>query len=268
MALTETPGPSSFPEMYERCLVQPLFRPWAELIVKRMELTVNDRLLDIACGTGIVARLARQRTGPESYVVGVDINPRMLAVARALEPGVNWREGNAAALPVSAGEQFDVVVCHQGLQFFADQPGAVSEMRRVMAPAGRLAIATWRPLEEVPLLGEFHQVAERHLGPIVDRRHALGNAKELERMLVDAGLHDVKVEILSRAVRFSDAASFVRMNATALVGMSTVAAELDEAKRAEVTAAIASDSSTVLLPFMDGQDLAFEISANLAVATY
>jgi ubiquinone/menaquinone biosynthesis C-methylase UbiE len=98
----------SFPEMYERWLVGPLFRPWAEVILEEVALTPGDRFLDIACGTGIVARLARERLGDTGHVVGIDVSPQMLAVARAAAPGIDWREGNATALPLQDGEQFDV----------------------------------------------------------------------------------------------------------------------------------------------------------------
>src|SRR5262245_28909838 len=105
---------ASFPEMYERWLVNPLFRPWAELTLDEVHLSRGDRVLDIACGTGIVARVARERLGDTGQVVGIDISPDMLAVARAAAPGVDWREGNAAALPLRQRELFDVIVCQQG----------------------------------------------------------------------------------------------------------------------------------------------------------
>lgn len=109
---------ASFPEMYERWLVGPLFRPWAELTLDDVRLSAGDRLLDIACGTGIVARVARERLGDNGHVVGIDISSEMLAVARALAPAIDWREGNASALPLRQGEQFDVVVCQQGCSSF------------------------------------------------------------------------------------------------------------------------------------------------------
>ncbi|RWD84564.1 MAG: methyltransferase domain-containing protein [Mesorhizobium sp.] len=92
---------ASFPQMYERWLVGPLFRPWAEMALGELELSSGDRLLDIACGTGIVARVARERLGEAGYIVGVDISPDMLAVARAVVPAIDWRQGNAGELPLT-----------------------------------------------------------------------------------------------------------------------------------------------------------------------
>lgn len=92
-------NPPSFPELYERKLVGPLFRPWAEAILDIVAPAAGERVLDVACGTGIVGRLASERVGPTGRVVGVDLSPGMLAMARAVAPSIEWREGNAVALP-------------------------------------------------------------------------------------------------------------------------------------------------------------------------
>ncbi|WGR98602.1 methyltransferase domain-containing protein [Bradyrhizobium sp. ISRA443] len=171
---------ASFPEMYERWLVGPLFRPWAEAILAQVGLSPGDRILDVACGTGVVARVARERLGDAGHVVGVDVSPDMLAVARAVAPRIDWREGNATALPLRDGEQFEIVVCQQGLQFFPDKPAAAAQMRRALAKGGRLAIATWRSDDEIPFVRELRRVAERHVGAVVDQRHGFGDAAPLE----------------------------------------------------------------------------------------
>src|SRR3970040_751140 len=93
-------------------------------------------------------------------------------------------------------------------------------MHRALAARGRLAVSTWRPDEEIPLLRELHRVAERHLGPIVDRRHSFGETGLLEALLRDACFREVRSKTLSRTIRFSDGSVFVRLNAMALVGMS------------------------------------------------
>jgi ubiquinone/menaquinone biosynthesis C-methylase UbiE len=257
---------TSFPEMYERMLVEPLFKPWAEVLLQRVKLAPGDRVLDIACGTGIVARLAKERLGSDGCVVGVDLSPQMIAVASRVAPGIDWREGNAGALPVKDGEKFDVVVCQQGLQFFPDKPAAAREMRRVLAPGGRLAVATWCRLEEIPLFRELHRVAEQHLGPVTDQRHTFGDPAALEKLLVDVGLREVRVETMSRTTRFDDPAVFVQLNTMALVGMSAASKAMTEEERAQVVAAIAHDSAGVLPPFTGGGGLAFEISTLVATA--
>jgi ubiquinone/menaquinone biosynthesis C-methylase UbiE len=259
-------GQASFPEMYERWLVGPLFKPWAEATLQEIELAPADRVLDIACGTGIVARLAKERLGSTAHVVGIDLSPDMLAVARTVAPEIDWREGDAGALPLRDGEQFDVVVCHQGLQFFPDKPAAAAQMRRALAGGGRLAVATWRSDAEIPFFRELRLVAERRLGAIDDQRYGYGEAAPLEALLREAGFGDVRSRTISRTMRFSDGAPLLRLNAMALVGMSAAGKEWGDQERRRVVEAIASESVPVLQSYTDGSGLAFELSTSLATA--
>jgi ubiquinone/menaquinone biosynthesis C-methylase UbiE len=138
------------PQLYEREMVQTLARPLAELMFAHVSLHAGDRVLDAACGTGIVTRVAVQRFGNIVNIMGVDLNPGMLDVARAhtLTTGVPvaWRHGDVCALPFPDGS-FDVVLCQQGLQFIPDTGAALREMRRVLVPGGRLAFTVF---SEVP----------------------------------------------------------------------------------------------------------------------
>jgi ubiquinone/menaquinone biosynthesis C-methylase UbiE len=256
----------TFPEMYEQWLVQPLFRPWAEIVVDRLNLAAGHRVLDLACGTGIVARLAKERLGDNGHVVGVDVSPQMLAVAIAVAPDIDWREGNATALPLGDGERFDAVACQQGLQFFPDKPAAACEMRRALTPGGRVAVATWRSLDDAPIFQELKEVAERFVGPITDQRHSFGDADALAGLLMNAGLSDVRVEPMTRTIRFDDGQWFVRLNAMALVGMSQAARVMTDAERARVVEAIVVESATVTPRYTEGATLAFDIGANVATA--
>jgi ubiquinone/menaquinone biosynthesis C-methylase UbiE len=255
-----------FPEMYESLLVAPLFRPWAAMLLEKVSLVAGMSLLDVACGTGIVARLAKEKLGRDSRVVGVDLNPPMLAVAAAVAPDIEWRLGSAVALPLDNAETFDVVICQQGLQFFPDKAAAIGEMKRALAPDGVLAIATWRAHDEIPLLRDLHVIAEQRLGPVADQRHSFGDATALEHLLCGAGLRDIHVETLSRTIRFADASAFVRMNATGLVDMSALAPQLDGAERTRLVSAIVNDSAAVIPNYADGDGMAFDMSANVATA--
>jgi ubiquinone/menaquinone biosynthesis C-methylase UbiE len=254
----------SLPEMYERWLVPSLFRPWVDDLFARVGLKSGDRLLDVACGTGIVARTARPRVGPRGRVVGVDLSPQMLAVARSTEPGLDWREGNAVALPVAENEKFDVVCCQQGLQFVPDRAAAAREMRRVLAPGGRVAVATWRGLDENPFFGMLKAAAERHLGPVVDRRHSLGDAAELSGLLTGAGFRDVSVDTISRRLEFGEFEMLLRLNAMALVGMSDTAKGLPDGERTTLVETITREGADVIRPFRTGDGVAFDLSTNLA----
>jgi ubiquinone/menaquinone biosynthesis C-methylase UbiE len=257
---------ASFPEMYERSLVGPLFRPWATLTFDELKLSKGDRVLDVACGTGIVARVAKERLGDGGHVVGIDISPDMLSVARAVAPGIDWREGNASALPLRAGEQFDVVVCQQGLQFFPDKPLAASEMRRALANGGRLAVATWRSDDDIPFFRELRRTAEPYVGAVEDQRYSFGSAPLLEALLRSAGFHHVQSRVVSRTIRFEEGSQFLRLNTMALVGMSAAGKAMGNEERKRVVDRIVAESASVLESFSDGAELAFDVSTNLATA--
>jgi ubiquinone/menaquinone biosynthesis C-methylase UbiE len=256
-----------FPEMYERALVRPLFQPWAEDMIRRVGIAPGERVLDIACGTGIAARLAKQYAGSKGRVVGVDVNPGMLSVARSVAPDIEWREGDAAALPVGANELYDVVICQQGLQFFPQRGAAVAEMHRVLTVGGRLGVSTWRSDEEMPVLRELRSIAERRVGPISDRRHSFVDPDDLRALLTNAGFDQVNVEPVTQVLRFEDGAAFIHLNAMALIGMSAAAKELNDEGRAKMLADIVADSRRVLDRHTDGLAFTYEIGANVATAS-
>ena len=117
------------------------------MLADAARLAPGDRVLDVACGTGVVARAAAERVGRGGRVVGVDINPGMIAVARSLPAAttgapIQWHERSALDLQLT-DVSFDVVVCQQGLQFFPDKAIALKEMRRVLDHGGRIAVSVW-----------------------------------------------------------------------------------------------------------------------------
>lgn len=255
----------SFPEMYEKWLVAPLFRPFAESMILDLDLSLGEKVLDIACGTGIVARVAKERVGEGGRVVAVDISDDMLTVARNVAPGIDFREGSAHALPLQDGEQFDVVVCHQGFQFFADKPAAAAQMRRALKEGGKLAVATWRSDEESPFLHELRRVAERHLGPIQDQRYNFSEAA-LEAFIRDAGFKNARVKTISRRIHFDDGEQFVRLNSMAFVGLTAAGKGMDEAQRRQAVDAIVTDSAAVLKSHSKGSAVDFDLRTNVATA--
>lgn len=256
----------SFPEIYEQALVGPLFQPWVDSLLDDVQLAAGDRVLDIACGTGIVARLAKERLGATGRVVGVDVNPPMIAVARRVAPTIDWRQGDAGALPLATDEQFDVVVCQQGFQFFRERGVAAQQMRRVLVSGGRVGVSTWRSDEELPVLRRLREVAARHVGPIDDRRHSLGESGPIEAALAEAGFQNIRAKRLARTVRFADGSVFVRLNAMALVSMSAGSSSLDDEARRRLVASIAEDSAELVRQHTDQDAFAFEIGTNVVVA--
>jgi ubiquinone/menaquinone biosynthesis C-methylase UbiE len=139
----------SVAEVYERSMVPAAFALWAADLLALLALQPGSRLLDVAGGTGIVARMAAPHTGATGVVVGLDLHGGMLAVARAQAPTGVWVQGSATALPCTTAA-FDVVVCQQGVQFFPDRLAALQEMARVLRPGGRVAVVVWGALADNP----------------------------------------------------------------------------------------------------------------------
>lgn len=260
-------APTAFPELYERLLVGPLFAPWAGRLLDRVPLAAGSRVLDVACGTGILARLIRERLGGRCHVVAVDRSPGMLAVARGLEPAIDWREGDAAELPVGDDERFDAVLCHQGMQFFEDRPAAAQAMRRVLVPGGRVGIGVWRSLEENGLFHDLDLVAQRFVGPVDDVRHGFADAGALARLLADAGFANVRVEPLSYETRFAlEPAVLAQLNATAVLGMTAAGRAMSDTERADAISALVGASLAAVERYAEGGVIAFRTGANLATA--
>ncbi len=254
-----------FPELYESVLVPTLFRPWAEDILHRIDLSVSDSIIDVACGTGIVARVARERTGARR-IVGIDLNPAMLAVAQDRGPNIEWRIGDATALPVAEGETFSAAVCQQGLQFIPDRKAAIAEIRRVLSPGGHLAVSTWQSDENFPFLHGLRQVAEQHVGKVTDRRHSFGDAAELGVLLTEAGFRNVQVESVTKTMRFSDGNAFAYLNAAAMIGMSERGPEISPEERDPLIRAIVADCRELIVENTNADGFSYDIGANVATA--
>lgn len=188
----------SAPENYERYFVPAIGAPVANDLIKIAALRPGERVLDVACGTGVVARLASQPVGAAGIVAGLDINPGMLAVARSTTPpgmAIDWHEGSAAAMPLPDAS-FDAVLCQMGLQFVPDKQAALSEMRRVLAPGGRLILSVPGPTPQLfVIMGE---AIARHIGAeaagFVYQVFSLHDPAELQHLITDAGFRDVSVQ--------------------------------------------------------------------------
>ena len=132
-------------EVYEEQKVPAMFGPLAEATLGRLPLTEHDSIVDVACGTGIVARTARARLGPRPRIAGVDLNEGMIGVARAAPEGgssCEWHVCDVGAMPFE-DSVFSQVICQQGLQFFPDENAALMEMKRVLMPGGKIALTIW-----------------------------------------------------------------------------------------------------------------------------
>ena len=227
--MTQTESTRNPAEIYEEMFVPALFGQWGPVIADLAVIWPGDRVLDVACGTGVLACAAAARTGPAGRVTGLDANPDMLAVARRKSGAINWKDGRAEALPF-ADATFDAVVSQFGFMFFDDQPGALREMMRVLRPGGRLAVAVWDDLDHAPgyamlarLLEELfgRQIADTFRAPFV-----LGDETKLREICNAAGLMNADILFRGGTLRF---ASLEDMFSTERACIWTLGGLLDDA---------------------------------------
>jgi SAM-dependent methyltransferase len=231
-------------EIYEQHMVPAIFARWAPDLVEAAGVQPEGRALDVACGTGVVTRLLAIRVGPAGAVVGLDINPGMLAVARGVAalPNIEWLEGSAVSMPLPDAT-FDSVLCEQGLQFFPDKPAALAEMRRVLKSGGRLALSCWCAIETMPAYLALEQALARRIGPeqAALPPFSLGDADTLRSLVTCTGFRDVRLLIDAKMIRFHSAAHMVRVlvgGAPTMLGALTAQGEgVLDAIVAEVEAA-------------------------------
>jgi ubiquinone/menaquinone biosynthesis C-methylase UbiE len=255
-------------EAYERYIVQAFMQGWTASLLDVATLATGARILDVACGTGVVARQAASRVGTQGHVVGVDLNARMLAMARTLpQPSgapIEWKEGTATALPFPE-TTFDVVLCQQGLQFFPDKAAALRDMQRVLVPTGQLVLSVWRRISHCPWQRAVADALERHVS--IDAAlgirgaFALGDREELRALITAAGFRTVRIRIDSQMIRYPSLEESVPgyLSATPVAG---VVATLDEPTRA----AVLREIKTSLRAYMDDDGLAAPIEAHVVVA--
>jgi len=190
---------------YETLFVPALFQQWSPRVLDAADVQPGDRVLDVACGTGILAREATRRVGASGAVVGLDLAEGMLSVAEQLAPEIDWQQGSAEALPFP-DESFDAVVSQFGLMFFADRVKALREMLRVLVSGGRLAIAVWDSLSRIPAVAKEVAVLERVAGSeAADALRApfvLGDPVALRKLAEDAGIASIDTSTHEGEARF------------------------------------------------------------------
>jgi SAM-dependent methyltransferase len=250
-------------DAYEQLLVPSIFGPWAWGLVDLGEPRPGEHVLDAACGTGVVARVAESRVGPDGTVTGVDVNPGMLATAQGTDTVIAWRHADVTALPFADGT-FDLVLCQQGVQFMADRTAAARELRRVLAGPGRLALSTWRAIDRSPGYAAFADALDRHAGAggIMRAPFAFGDRESLRRLLLGAGFDGVRIVIDVKVCRFPSVVEFLRYEVLASP-LAEPVGRLD----AEERDALVADLEAVLEPYVDDDGLALPIESHVALAT-
>jgi len=251
------------PENYGRYFVPAIGQPLANALVDVASVRPGQRVLDVACGTGVAARVAAERVGRDGVVAGADINPGMLAVARSTPGGglpIEWHEAAADALPFPDGT-FDLVLCQLGLQFFPDRLGALRDMRRVLAPSGRALVLVPGPAPEIFVILE--EALAGHFTPevaaFVRVVFSLYDPDELRGLMADAGFRRPDARAHTRTLHLPSPEEFLWQYVYS-TPLATAAADLDDQARAAVT----RDVVASWRPFTQQGKLVLELGFSVA----
>jgi ubiquinone/menaquinone biosynthesis C-methylase UbiE len=244
---------------YEALFVPALFGQWAPKVADAAQIQPGQRALDVACGTGILARELSSRTGSSGRVTGIDPSPGMVAVAKHLAPAVEWWKGVAESLPFP-DQSFDAVVSQFGLMFFTDRPQALREMQRVLAPGGHLAVAVWDSLDNIPafarLVALLEQTAGRRAADALRAPFALGDRQELASLFSDAGATSAEITTHNGTARFPSIRTMVEAELRGWLPVVGVILTEDQIGR------ILQEAEHALSPYADTEGrVAFHLSA-------
>lgn len=249
---------------YENLHVQALFRQWAEPVLDAAGITTGNHVLDVACGTGVVAREAQRRVGRNGSVTGLDIGAGMLAVAERIEPEVTWVEGDASRLPFD-DDSFDAVVCQFGLMFFPDRVGAIREMLRCAQPGGRVVVAVWEALERSEAYPISVDLLERRAGTAAaDALRApfvLGDTDQLLGLCREAGVSEVSIDTQHGTARFPSVRTMLEADLRGWLPVMGVVLDND------LVESILDEADDALGAYVgDGGEMSFDAPAHIVTA--
>lgn len=197
---------------YQEMMVPAIFENWGEQILNEAKINPGDKILDIACGTGALTRIAAERSGKNGFVAGLDMNPGMLSVAEKLAPDIEWREGRAEELPWDANS-FDAVISQFGLMFFENKQAALQEMLRVLKPGGRIVVVVFDSLDHIPGYKIMTETFARTVGEEVAQAlrypFSLGDTGKLEVLCFESGFIPSQITTRKAAADFPDVRSMV-----------------------------------------------------------
>jgi len=239
----------SHAHIYERHSVSRFGLMWAHDLIDHVPLAAGQQVLDVACGTGAVTRLVAERVGSTGRVIAVDVDATMLGIGRSVvrQPSTAWVQAEAPELPFNE-RVFDLVLCQQGLQFFADRLQALREMRRVLRPGGRLGISCWRSAEDSPPYAAIERALGRRLGRerATLPRFALSDGPQLRTLIEEAGFCEVRLDPRTLVVEWPSTELFVRAITS---GAPTMMGALGEQNDAELSA-ISAEVETEMHAFL------------------
>lgn len=261
---------SYFAVSYESYMVPSLFAPWATCLVQRANPQMGERILDIACGTGIVARNVAPFVGAQGTIIGLDVNPDMIDTARiAAEQAhisIEWHTSPAEQLPFP-DDNFDLILCQFGLMFFTDRHAALKEIHRVLRKNGRFVLSVWQGLNRHPIYETLHDVSLRHFGKSsVETVFSLGNSDELHKLLTDCGFRQVEIESISLTAHFPQPEEFLAWEIDINPAEAPALQNLDKEAQQAIMAAARQDMQSPLEKVLQANQVVLEFHAHITQA--
>lgn len=255
-------------DAYEAYLVPAIFDSLTQRLLDFAQVGGGQKVLDVACGTGVVSRAAARKVGDTGEVAGVDLNPDMLAAAKRAADArglfIDFRQADAGALPFE-DDHFDVALCQEAVQFFPDPSAALSEMRRVTDPGGTVAFSVFRSLSHHPVYDRFAALLGEHVGAEAETMMAspfsFGGPETIRALANAAGLEDVTVRFVVNEERFPSVEEFLRQEA-ASSPLAVALAQLTD----EPTEALLAALRDELRPHLDDCGLVFHNETQVVTA--
>lgn len=248
-------------ERYEKILVPTILGPAARALVDWSAIKDGETILDIGTGTGAAARFAAERVGATGRVIGIDINPGMIQVAKSLPPingaVIEWHEKSAYELPFN-DQTVDAILSAQTLQFLKERQTALSEKYRVLKPGGRVAISLWSEIEENPYFHVLIDAVSKHIGEEtaagLQSIFNLSNADEIRALLEEAKFTDIEMTVKQLELELPKLTDFIPLHISATpmaAGFHAAAPAAQQAVIQEVAEQLAlfESDDKVMVPF-------------------
>lgn len=266
------PPATSPAQIYNDFFSPQMFTPWAKNLVEQSTPSAGDRVLDLACGTGLLTEQIAPHLGNNGSIVGLDFAPPMLAVAQTREfngPSVEWIDASADAIPLP-DNSFDRVYCQQGFQFFPDRAKAVPEVRSVLKPGGLTAISLWAPVEEFPLRDQmFNSIAKFLNVPleVAAKPFTFGGSEPMQSMLDDAGFSDIVITTRSNESVFGPPESFVKLTVMGAAAAIPTFGELTDEEKQSVIAHVEVENYDEIAKYVQDGHVSMALTSFTATAT-
>ena len=254
-------------ESYEEFLVPTIFVPWAQQLLSKSVPQYGDNILDVACGTGIVARMAKARVGTAGRVVGVDLNTSMLDVAKTLDlhGAIEWLKADVGQMPLR-DEVFDTAYCQQGLQFFPDKIGALREVLRLLRCGGKCSIVVAQSLSQNPLMRSQVTALEKHIDEAaagsIRAVCGLSEGDEIQTLFEGAGFAEVNWDTIDLTLTCDDGRAFITNGI-----MSTPVAGIISNWSEEARNTLVDEILSELGDYYNGRALTFPHVASIVTGT-